>query len=103
MNIARNAIDYTDLCKFTSQLSFALLFSSIRAFSTKRTISKFRSNSRRGHMEHLQRTAALSISLVMGFIVQGDVSILLGFHLHYFLDSLSDQRTISNCGSNSQI
>jgi hypothetical protein len=36
------------ICKSTSQLSFALLFGSIREVSDKRTILNFRSNSRRG-------------------------------------------------------
>jgi hypothetical protein len=38
VDVARNGINYTGLCKYTSQLSFALLFSSNRAASAKRTI-----------------------------------------------------------------
>jgi hypothetical protein len=51
-NVARNWINYTGICKSTFQLSFALLFSSIRALSAKRTISNFRSNSRRVTWNH---------------------------------------------------
>jgi hypothetical protein len=37
-----------------------------------------------GHMEHLQRTGALLMSLGFGSTAQGHVSLLLSFYLHYF-------------------
>jgi hypothetical protein len=44
---ARIGFNYTGIGKSALKFSFALLFSSIRAASAKRTISNFRSNSRR--------------------------------------------------------
>jgi hypothetical protein len=38
-----------------------------------------------GDMEHLERAAALSMSLGFGPTTQGFVSLLLSFHLHHFL------------------
>jgi hypothetical protein len=42
-----------------------------------------------GHMEHLKHTAAPSTLLGTGSTKQGAVSLLFGFHLHYF-SALSD-------------
>jgi hypothetical protein len=67
--------------KFARQLSFALLFVSV---SAKRTISKFRSNSRRGTCNNLHCTTAPSILLGFGSTIQGAVSLLFSFLLHYF-------------------
>jgi hypothetical protein len=84
VNAARIWINYTGICKSTSQLLFALLFSSVRALSTKRTISNFRSNSRRGTCNFLRCTAVRPMSLEMGSNMQGQVGLLLNFRLHYF-------------------
>jgi hypothetical protein len=46
-NTARVGFNYTGIGKSALKLSFALLFSSIRAFFAEIIISKFRSNSRR--------------------------------------------------------
>jgi hypothetical protein len=76
VDVARNGINYTVLRKSASQLSFALLFSSIRAFSAKRTISNFRSNSRRGTCNNLQCATVPSTLLGLGSTIQGYVSLL---------------------------
>jgi hypothetical protein len=66
------------------QLSCALLFSSTRAFSTKRTFSNFRSNSWRGLYNNLQRATAPPILLGLGSTTQGSVSLPFGFLSRYF-------------------
>jgi hypothetical protein len=71
--------------KSSLRLPFALRFGSIRAFSAKRTISNFRSNSpRRGTCTNLHRAIAPSILLGLGSTIQGSVSLLFSFLSHYF-------------------
>jgi hypothetical protein len=54
-NSTRIATKFDAARRGKCQLSFVLLFSSTRTFSTKRTISKFRSNSRRVTWNCLKR------------------------------------------------
>jgi hypothetical protein len=66
------------------QLPFALLFSSIRAFSVKRTISNFRSNSRRATCIYRSTTAAPSTVLVLRRNLVQMVRLVVSFNFHYF-------------------
>jgi hypothetical protein len=66
------------------QLSFALLFSSIQALSAKMSTSNFRSNSRRGTRNYVL-TDCTTVSSLLILHQDGFVSLLLAFHLHYFL------------------